>query len=200
MHRQLRFACSGRQLTAWTRAAVTAALVIGAPAIGDPTTFRPARTAACARGGNSYDDAINAAVSAVTPVWRVPVSFVKAVIQQESAFQERVVSPAGAVGLMQVLPSNARRLGLRPEALWLPTENILAGTRLLAVLLRHYQGDVISALVAYNARPRRRSAPVPDNGETPGYVRGVLRAWAAFRRCEERRNEAPTSAVRPGAS
>ena len=36
--------------------------------------------------------------------------------------------------------------------LWTPTKNILAGTRLLAILLRHYQGDLISALVAYNAR------------------------------------------------
>jgi hypothetical protein len=46
--------------------------------------------------------------------------------------------------------------------------------RLLAVLLRHYEGDVISALVAYNARPRRLFAPIPRNGETPAYVWKVL--------------------------
>jgi soluble lytic murein transglycosylase-like protein len=87
---------------------------------------------------------------------------------------------------MQVMPFNARRLGLTPAQLWTPTMNILAGTRLLAVLLRHYQGDVISTLVAYNAVPRRPRAPVPQNGETPKYVGSVLSSWRALRRCEAR--------------
>jgi hypothetical protein len=67
-----------------------------------------------------------------------------------------------------------------------PGPNILAGTRLLAVLLRHYRGDVVSALVAYNARPRMRLAPVPENGETPGYVRRVLGSWRDAERCARR--------------
>jgi soluble lytic murein transglycosylase-like protein len=85
-----------------------------------------------------------------------------------------------------VLPSNAQRLGFAPDALWKPAQNVLAGTRLLAVLLRHYQGDVISTLVAYNAGPRPRLAPLPDNSETPAYVRAVLRFWARFEKCEAR--------------
>ena len=120
-------------------------------------------------------------------MWLLPVSLVKAVIQVESAFRPEALSSAGAIGLMQVLPSNAWRLGFVPQALYNPTDNILAGTRLLAALLRHYQGDVISALVAYNARPRRRLAPLPDNGETPAYVRAVLTSWRSFERCTARR-------------
>lgn len=118
-------------------------------------------------------------------VWAVPPSLIRAVILQESAFRPHAVSSAGAIGLMQVLPGNALRLGLTPQALWNPESNVLAGTRLLAVLLRHYQGDVISALVAYNARPRRRQAPLPDNPEIARYVRAVLHSWSAFQRCDD---------------
>jgi soluble lytic murein transglycosylase-like protein len=200
--RRIWFARYGRgQRTLWTYAAIAAALAVGRPALGKPPASRLAPTAGCSRGlDSSYDRAIKAAVTEVTPVWRVPTSLVKAVIQQESAFQPAVVSSAGAIGLMQVLPSNALRLGFRPEALWSPAENILAGTRLLAVLLRHYQGDVISTLVAYNARPRRRLASLPDNGETPAYVRAVLRYWAALQRCEGPAKTLPSGTVRTGAS
>ena len=130
-----------------------------------------------------YEAEIDAAVGDVATVWAVPRALIKAVIQQESAFDPTALSPAGAVGLMQVLPRNAILLGVAPEELWVPKTNILAGTRLLAILLRHYRGDVVSALVAYNARPRKRFAPVPDNGETEGYVGAVMRRWRENERC-----------------
>jgi soluble lytic murein transglycosylase-like protein len=143
---------------------------------------------ACARvlgpGSDAYDAEIQSATTSVTSIWPVPASFVKAVIHRESGFRPRAVSPAGAVGLMQVMPFNARRLGLTPAQLWTPATNILAGTRLLAVLLRHYRGDVISTLVAYNAGPRKPLEAIPDNGETPEYVRGVLASWRVLRLCE----------------
>ncbi len=135
-------------------------------------------------GCSGYQGEIAAAVLDAAAVWPVPASLIRAVILRESAFNPGALSPAGAIGLMQVLPSNARRLGMTPQGLWNPASNILAGTRMLAVLLQHYQGDVISALVAYNARARRPFAPLPENLETPGYVRGVLRSWSAFQRCE----------------
>lgn len=152
------------------------ALLSAAPATPCPRVLGP--------GSNTYDLEIQAATTSVSRIWPVPHSFVKAIIHRESGFQPRAVSPAGAVGLMQVMPANARRLGVAPQALWTPATNILAGTRLLAVLLRHYRGDVISTLVAYNAGPRRPFAPVPANGETPAYVRGVLASWLVLRRCE----------------
>ena len=123
---------------------------------------------------DTYDEEIAAAITDVEHVFPVPAALVKAVIQQESGFNPQAVSRAGAIGLMQVMPFNAERLGLTREDLWHPARNILAGVRLLAVLLRHYDGDVVSALVAYNARPRPLGAPLPDNGETPGYVAAVL--------------------------
>ena len=135
---------------------------------------------AVASSTGGFDAEIAAAVKDVTHVYAVPVAFVKAVIQQESGFNPRAYSRAGAIGLMQVMSYNAPRVGVRAEELWVPARNILAGTRLLAVLLRHYRGDLISTLVAYNAGPRPLFAPVPNNGETPAYVAAVLRYWRAF--------------------
>jgi soluble lytic murein transglycosylase-like protein len=137
----------------------------------------------CRTRSHTFDAAIARAVAGVASVWALPRTLVEAVIQQESAFRADAVSSAGAIGLMQVLPVNATRVGLSPAALFNPADNILAGTRLLAVLLRHYQGDVISALVAYNARPRQARAPLPNNGETPEYVRRVLSFWRMYETC-----------------
>ncbi|MCY1023942.1 lytic transglycosylase domain-containing protein [Pyxidicoccus sp. MSG2] len=128
-----------------------------------------------------FEREIDAAVAATVPTYPVPRELVKAVIRRESAFNPKARSKAGALGLMQVMPFNAPLLGVTVEDLVDPARNILAGTRLLAVLLRHYQGDVISVLVAYNARPRELGAPLPDNGETPEYVRSVLGFFYAYR-------------------
>ena len=137
-----------------------------------------------AAGPATYEVEIAAAVSDVRHVFDVPPALVKAVIHTESAFNPRVVSRAGAVGLMQVMPFNAPKVGLTEADLWHPERNVLAGVRLLAVLLLHYQGDLTSALAAYNARPRKLYAPLPRNGETPKYVQRVLQRYAEYSRTE----------------
>jgi len=75
-------------------------------------------------------------------------SLVKAVIQAESAGDPLAVSPAGAQGLMQLMPETAAELGVRDS--FNPAQNIMAGTRYLRQLLDRYQGDVKLALAAYN--------------------------------------------------
>ncbi len=121
-----------------------------------------------------FEAEIDAALAETAAIYPVPKTLVLAVISVESGFQPRAVSHAGARGLMQLMPYTAKRVGIRDSEVYDPRHNILGGVRLLAVLLRHYDGDVISALVAYNARPRRIFAPLPRNGETPAYVRRVL--------------------------
>ena len=117
---------------------------------------------------------IDAALVDTRAVYPVPRALVRAVIRQESRGNPRALSPVGAIGLMQVMPFNATKLGLQSEKeLWVPRLNILAGVRLLAALLRHYEGDIISALVAYNSGPKRPTK-VPENGETPEYVVNIL--------------------------
>jgi len=158
-----------------------------------PTLMFAATLAACtakalprSRAGNQhrYDDAIAAAIGQANAVYPVPPALVRAVIRQESAFLPGAVSRSGARGLMQIMPANARRLGFRPDELWDPAKNIMAGVRLLAVLLKRYRGDVVSSLVAYNARPRPLFAPLPRNGETPAYVWKVLAFYEQYRRLE----------------
>ncbi len=130
---------------------------------------------------HAFDAEIDAAVIATRDVYPVPASLIRAVIKQESAFRPKALSKCGARGLMQVMPFNATKLGLAHEdELWVPRLNLLAGVRLLAVLLKHYEGDVIASLVAYNSGPKAKLSPVPANGETPEYVLNILRFWRAF--------------------
>src|SRR5262249_43060659 len=139
-----------------------------------------------ALGGGSREDAyaaaIQAAVQDVADLYPVPPALVKAVIRRESAFNPRARSRVGAIGLMQLMPFNARKVGLRESDLWDPERNILGGTRLLAALLRYYNGDMVAALAAYNAKPRNPFAPLPKNGETPEYVTMVLRYYDEYTR------------------
>ena len=131
---------------------------------------------------DAYAGAIAAAVRDVADLYPVSPALVKAVIRRESAFNPRAKSRVGAIGLMQLMPFNARKVGLRESELWDPERNILGGTRLLAALLRYYNGDMVAALAAYNAKPRNPFAPLPKNGETPEYVTMVLRYYDEYTR------------------
>lgn len=141
----------------------------------------------------AFLEEIDAAVADARSVYPVPPALVRAVIQQESAGNPKALSPVGAIGLMQVMPFNATKLGLQSEKdLWVPRLNILAGVRLLAALLQHYRGDIVSALVAYNSGPKSPTR-VPSNGETPAYVVNIL---ALFKRFQAQQSDAGTPAIR----
>ena len=126
-----------------------------------------------------YEAEVSAAIEDVRDVWPVPPALVRAVIRTESAFNPRAVSHAGAKGLMQLMPETAARVGIAERDLFVPARNILGGVRLMAALLKHYRGDVISALVAYNSGPKA-SGVVPSNGETPAYVLRILQFWREY--------------------
>jgi len=77
-------------------------------------------------------------------------------IRQESGFNERARSPAGAMGLMQLMPATARRMERVSRAeLFDPRTNIRLGTRYFSSLLERFDGDAELALAAYNAGPER---------------------------------------------
>lgn len=99
---------------------------------------------------------------------------VAAVIEAESGFTPDAVSPRGAVGLMQLLPSTGGLYG-SPD-LFDPSANLEIGTRYLSWLLREFDGDLERALAAYNAGPAAvaRYGGVPPFRETRQYVRKVL--------------------------
>lgn len=123
------------------------------------------------------------------------LSWVYGLIRSESAFWEDARSPAGALGLMQVMPNTgkqtARRLGMKDfsnDKLLEAEYNIPIGSRYLKMMYDDFKGNMILATAAYNAGPHRVKSWLPKSGciepdiwienipfyETRGYVKRVL--------------------------
>ena len=101
---------------------------------------------------------------------------VRAVIHTESGGNPRAVSPAGAMGLMQLMPANVKEAGITDP--FDPEQNIAAGTRQLSGLMQQYHGNLDLALAGYNAGPGnvRKYGGVPPFAETQNYIRKVRAA------------------------
>lgn len=133
---------------------------------------------------------------------KVDPYLIAAIINAESGFRQGVVSRAGAVGLMQIIPSTAapvaRSAGITDEmtvaALSVPETNIRVGTKYFAYLVRRYDGDVQLALAAYNAglsnadrwaaEAKRAGHPFTESiafPETARYVDTVLAQQKVYR-------------------
>ncbi|NCA70709.1 MAG: DUF4124 domain-containing protein [Sphingobacteriia bacterium] len=105
----------------------------------------------------------------------VPVWLIHAVIRAESAYQPSAVSPAGAQGLMQLMPGTAARYGVSDS--FDPVENIRGGTAYLRDLLDLFDWDLKLALAGYNAGEGaviKHGRTIPPYAETQGYVRKVF--------------------------
>jgi len=100
----------------------------------------------------------------------------RGVMKQESGFRPCAVSPKGALGLMQLMPSTAEQFGIQDP--FDAASNLDGGARFLKQLLGRYGGDVVKALGAYNAGPARVDAAgtVPAIPETMDYIRQILSA------------------------
>jgi soluble lytic murein transglycosylase-like protein len=103
-----------------------------------------------------------------------------AVIAVESGYDARAVSRAGAMGLMQLMPTTARRWGVTNP--FDARQNLRGGAGHLRRLLQVFEGDLRLSLAAYNAGEgavRRHGNRIPCNAETPRYVHAVLSRYAA---------------------
>jgi hypothetical protein len=102
---------------------------------------------------------------------------VVAVVGVESGFRADAVSPKGAQGLMQLMPTTASALGVE-DALD-PAQNLDGGVRHLGSLLTLYGGDIVRALAAYNAGEGAvaRHGGIPPYRETRAYVKKVLERY-----------------------
>ncbi len=138
---------------------------------GDP--YDPTLLAGAAR----FDRFIEGAASAVS----IEPHLLRAVIVVESGFNSRAVSKAGAAGLMQLMPSTARRYGVSDR--FDPEQSIRGGARYLKSLLSRYDNDLKLALAAYNAGEEavdRCGRCVPRYRETQAYVPKVLRMYQSL--------------------
>ena len=107
----------------------------------------------------------------------IDAALVHAVVEAESNYRSTATSQVGARGLMQVMPSTARDLGVRSaKMLFEPQANLEAGVKYLKQLLGRFNGDLSSALAAYNAGPAAvlKYDGIPPFPETQDYVRRVL--------------------------
>ena len=104
----------------------------------------------------------------------VPMKLVSAVIRAESGFNARAVSPKGARGLMQLMPTTAATLGVRNS--FDPRENIDGGVRHLRSLIDRFPNRLPLALAAYNAGEKAvvQYNGIPPYPETQDYVTKVL--------------------------
>ena len=124
----------------------------------------------------SYDREILEAAKYYT----LPPELVKAVVAVESSFEPTAISPAGAQGLMQLMPKTGQEMQLRDP--FHPRANIYAGTRYLRILANQFDGDIRKTIAGYNAGPGavRRAGGVPNFPETQVYVQRVLKLYRHY--------------------
>jgi murein DD-endopeptidase MepM/ murein hydrolase activator NlpD len=134
--------------------------------------------------GRSASGQFEGAIQAAASQYRVDPALIEAVIQQESGWNPRAVSSAGARGLMQLMPENCRQNGLDPDTTCFnPYQNIMAGTRELAGYLQKYHNNLTLALAAFNAGPGNvdKYHGVPPFPETRKYVENVPSLYQEFK-------------------
>lgn len=104
----------------------------------------------------------------------VDVNLLKAIAHTESNFNPNATSSAGAMGVMQLMPSTAKNLGIKDA--YNARDNIMGGAKVISQHLSRYNGDVSLALAAYNAGSGnvKKYGGIPPFTETQNYVKKVL--------------------------
>jgi hypothetical protein len=110
---------------------------------------------------------------AIAKRWGLNPRIFRALIRQESGGRQSAKSPAGAIGLSQLMPATAKGLGVDPYD---PQQNLEGGAKYLRQQLDRFGGDYRKALAAYNAGPGavQKYGGVPPYRETQNYVRTIL--------------------------
>lgn len=127
------------------------------------------------------DQELEEAVIRYAREYRLSPALLLAVMKAESSFDPTVISKAGAVGLMQLIPETAIRHGVRN--LYDTRDNIGGGARHLRYLLDRFHGNIRLALAAYNAGEKKvdRYRQIPPFKETQLYVKKVMGYYRDYR-------------------
>jgi len=122
-------------------------------------------------------DKIEKMVHEVAERYHVDPALIRAVVETESHWNAAAVSRRGALGLMQLVPETAHRMGVND--VFDPKQNLDGGVHYLRTLLERYNGDLDRALAAYNAGPGAvdRAGGIPRYRETRAYVQKVTDSY-----------------------
>ena len=150
--------------------------------LGAATTSSTAERGATAQVHATSAAELEGAVRRAAQQHHLHPALLFAVMKAESSFNPIVVSKAGAVGLMQLVPETAMRHGV--QNLYDTNENVAGGARHLRYLLDRFHGNTRLALAAYNAGERKvdRYKQIPPYKETRHYVQKVLSYYRDYRK------------------
>lgn len=118
----------------------------------------------------------------VAQEYGLDVSLLHAIITVESGYNPQARSPAGAIGLMQLMPGTAQKYGVRN--IWDPLENLQGGARYLRFLLAMFPNKLDLVLAAYNAGEgavQQAGMKIPPYAETQAYVPNVITQYQRYR-------------------
>lgn len=134
-----------------------------------------------ANGEDVSKEEINELIDAYSQKNGIDADFVRAVVKQESGFNEHATSRCGAAGLMQLMPGTAKGLGVTNP--YDAEQNVKGGTKMLSNLLKTYGGNKELALAAYNAGGGavKKYGGIPPYGETQRYVKNVLSIYGRYK-------------------
>ncbi len=123
----------------------------------------------------------DASIVEASRAFAIPEPFIRAVIRVESDYDPRVVSVAGAEGLMQLMPATARRMNVRNS--FDPHDNIMGGTRYLRYLANMFSGDMVLTIAGYHAGEGavQKFRGVPPYTSTHGYIKKVLKFYNHYK-------------------
>ena len=168
--------------------------VVVTPRPVEKTTEKPAKPANTIVPDPKLADIVEAAAKQ----YDVDPLLVHSVIQVESNYQAKAVSPKGAQGLMQLIPATARRFGATNS--FDPKENIEAGVRYLKYLGTMFSEDLGLALAAYNAGEgavQKYGNSIPPYRETEQYVHNVGKRYVEARTAADKKKQEAEKAIEP---
>jgi soluble lytic murein transglycosylase-like protein len=146
-----------------------AAAQTGESSLAEPGEASPFTAVAVTAGPERW----SARVAELAAKYDISPALLEALVWQESRWNTRALSPAGARGLAQLMPGTARQMGVDPDD---PHANLEGGARYLRMQLDRFGGDLEKALAAYNAGPGRviQAGGVPAIRETRLYVASIM--------------------------
>ncbi|HUS07172.1 MAG TPA: lytic transglycosylase domain-containing protein [Bryobacteraceae bacterium] len=169
---------------------VRAVVVAAKPVVPKTVSAQDAETSPTAAAGAGVQEI----VEATARQYDVDPLLVHSVIQVESNYNQYALSPKGAQGLMQLIPSTARRFGARNS--FDAKENVEAGVKYLKYLNSLYPNDLRLTLAAYNAGEAavaKYRNNIPPYRETEQYVYKVGQKYGNAKRAAEKKKQPPKS-------